>query len=201
MEDNPHIPKDEEIVRRVVAGDINAFEHLVMRYKNLVLTIAAKHVPFDQMDDISQDVFLRAFRSLPTFRGEEGFKSWLSVIAVRTCYDFWREHYKSREFPISSFSDNHQAWLEAALSDQSDQSFLEKGSAKEAREILDRGLDRLSPADRMVLELVHLEGRSVKEAAGLMGLTITTVKVRLFRSRKKLHNILATITKYRRSDV
>jgi len=196
-----HDQKDAEIVRQIIAGDVNAFEHIVDRYQNLVLAIVKKHVPFDHVEDTLQDVFLRTYRSLPTFKSDDGFKPWLSVIAVRTCYDFWREHYKSKELPMSSLSEQHQEWLEATLSDDSSRSFYESGARKEARETLDWALDKLSAAERMVLELVYLEGHSVKEAAHLMGLSTANVKVRLFRSRKKLHEMFAKATKNRRDGV
>jgi RNA polymerase sigma-70 factor, ECF subfamily len=199
--DDVHNPRDAEIVRQIVAGDVNAFERLVDRYQNLVLAIVKKHVPFDQVEDTLQDVFLRTYRSLATFKSDDGFKAWLSVIAVRTCYDYWRDHYKTRELPMSSLSEQHQAWLEATLSDQSSRSFYEKGAEKEAREVLDWALERLSAAERMVLELVYFEGHSVKEAAHLMGLSIANVKVRLFRSRRKLHEMFATAAINRRNEV
>jgi RNA polymerase sigma-70 factor, ECF subfamily len=189
VDDETYTRNDEQIVRQIIDGDVNAFEELVIRYRSLVQAIAAKHVPFDQVEDTMQDVFLRTYRSLPSFRGEGGFKSWLSVIAVRTCYDYWREHYKMQEVPMSMLTDKHQAWLETVMSDQSKQSFYEGNPEREAREVLDWALATLSPADRMVLELVYLEGRSVKEAAALLGWSSANVKVRLFRSRKKLHSL------------
>ncbi len=176
---------DASIVHQVLEGDVNAFEHLMNRYRNLVLAIVKKHVPYDQVEDTAQDVFLRSYRSLPTFKGTS-FGHWLSVIAVRSCYDFWREHYKSRELAMSSLTEEHEAWLNATLFENSSQSFSEAGLQKEAREILDWALDRLSAEDRMVLELVYFEGHSVKEAAELLGWSTANVKVRLFRSRKKL---------------
>lgn len=181
---------DAEIVEQVVAGDVHAFEHLLRKYQNHVVILLKKHLPYDQIEETAQDVFIRAYRSLPTFRGESSFKQWLSTIAVRTCYDFWRKHYKSRELPMSSLTENHQVWLEEAIAAQSSQSFHEQSLQKEAREILDWALDRLSAADRMVLELVYLEGYSLKEAADLLGWSIANVKVRSFRSRKKLHKLL-----------
>lgn len=190
MDNDVSTPGDVEIVRQVVAGDVNAFEHLLEKYQNHVLRILKKRLPYDQIEETAQDVFIRAYQSLPTFRGESGFKQWLSTIAVRTCYDFWRKHYKSRELPVSSLTERHQAWLEGAIADQSSQSFYEKGLQKEAREILDWALNRLSAEERMVLELVYLEGYSVKEAADLLGWSIANVKVRSFRSRKKLHKLL-----------
>jgi RNA polymerase sigma-70 factor (ECF subfamily) len=91
---------------------------------------------------------------------------------------------------MSSLTEEHLVWLEAALSDQSSPSCDEEALRKEAGEILDSALGRLSPGDRMALELVYLEGYSVKEAAGLLGWSTTNVKVRLFRSRKKLRGLL-----------
>ncbi|NIV92359.1 sigma-70 family RNA polymerase sigma factor [candidate division KSB1 bacterium] len=190
MDNDSSTSGDAEIVEQVVAGDVHAFEQLLRKYDNHVLTIIKKHVPYDQIEETAQDVFIRAYKSLPTFRGESSFKQWLSTIAVRTCYDFWRKHYRSRELPMSSLTEKHQVWLEEAMSAQAGQSFHEQSLQKEAREILDWALDRLSVADRMVLELVYLEGYSLKETADLLGWSIANVKVRSFRSRKKMHKLL-----------
>jgi RNA polymerase sigma-70 factor (ECF subfamily) len=189
MENDPPSPSDEEIVRRVLAGEVNAFEYLVRRYQRLVLATVKKHAPFDCVEDIVQDVYLRAYRSLPGFRRTDRFAHWLSVIAVRACYDFWRQRYKSRELPMSSLAEEHVAHLEAAASDEG-APCDEKALQREAREALDWALGKLSAGDRMVLELVYLEGRSVKEAAGLLGWSVANVKVRLFRSRRKLRGLL-----------
>ncbi len=191
MENDSPKPNDAEVVRRVLNGDVNAFEYLVQRYQHLVLATVKKHVPFDHVEDIVQDVYLRAYRSLPGFKKSDRFAHWLSVVAVRACYDFWRERYRSRELPMSSLTEEHLAWVEAALSDQSSASCDEKALQKEAGEILDLALGRLSAGDRMVLELVYLEGHSVKEAAALLGWSTTNVKVRLFRSRKRLRGLLS----------
>lgn len=191
MDNDSPTSGDAEIVEQVVAGDVHAFEHLLRKYQNHVVILLKKHLPYDHIEETAQDVFIRAYRSLPTFRGESSFKQWLSTIAVRTCYDFWRKHYRSRELPMSSLTENHQVWLEEAVSAQSSQSFHEQSLQKEAREILDWALDRLSAADRMVLELVYLEGYSQKEAADLLGWSIAKVKVRSFRARKKLHKLLS----------
>ncbi len=190
MDTDSHSSADNEIVNQVVSGDVNAFERLLKRYQAHVVRIVRKHIPFDKVEEVAQDVFVRAYQSLPTFKGDDGFKQWLSTITIRTCYDFWRKHYRYREIPLSSLSEKHQAWLEEATSNSSSQSFYERDSQKEAREILDWALDRLSPEDRMVLELVYLEGYSIKEAANLLGWSTVKVKVRSFRARKKLHKLL-----------
>ena len=190
MDTDSHSFADTEIVNQVVSGDVNAFERLLKRYQAHVVRIVRKHIPFDKVEEVAQDVFVRTYKSLPTFKGDDGFKQWLSTITIRTCYDFWRKHYRYREIPLSSLSEKHQVWLEEATSNSSSQSFYERDSQKEAREILDWALDRLSPEDRMVLELVYLEGYSIKEAANLLGWSTVNVKVRSFRARKKLHKLI-----------
>jgi len=92
---------------------------------------------------------------------------------------------------MSSLTEEHQEWLERVVSNRSGQSFDDKASQREARELLDWALDRLSPGDRMVLELVYLEGLSGREAADLLGWTVANVKVRSLRARRRLHNLLA----------
>jgi RNA polymerase sigma-70 factor, ECF subfamily len=193
MDNNSCSSSDAEIVRQVATGNTDAFEKVLKKYQRHVLNIIKKHVPYGQIEDIAQDVFIRVYQSLPLpqFEGESGFEHWVSTIAIRTCYDFWRKQYKSREISMSSLSERQQAWLEEALSETSTQSFHRKGLEKEAKEILDWALDRLSAEDRMVLELVYLEGHSVKETARLLGWSIANVKVRSFRSRNKLRQLLS----------
>lgn len=91
---------------------------------------------------------------------------------------------------MSVLSEKHHHWLEEVLSNKSGQSIEETGSQREAKELLDWALGKLSPEDRMVLELVYLEDLSMKEAAGLLGWSVANVKVRSFRSRRKLKKLL-----------
>ncbi len=181
---------DQKVVNRVLSGDVDAFESLLKKYKNDMMKIANKHVPYNQIEEIAQDIFIRAYKSLPTFNQKNGFKQWLSGIAVRTCYDYWRKQYRSRELPMSALTEKHQAWLETVMTDESNCNFEEMGKQKEAKELLDSALDKLSPENRMVIELVYLEGLSGKEAAKLLGWSLANVKIRSFRSRKKLKQIL-----------
>ena len=190
MQNHPSRPSDSEIIHRITDGDINSFEYLLKKYQEHVLRIVKKHIPYNEVEEMAQEVFVRVYQSLPGFKQEGSFRQWLSAIAVRTCYDFWRKRYRSRELPMSDFTDSHQSWLEKALSKQSHTSFHEKAREKEARELLDWALSKLSARDRMIIELVYFEGLSVKEAAGLLGWSVANVKVRSFRSRKKLETIL-----------
>jgi len=186
------ISTDAEIARRIVAGDVNAFEEILKKYQRHVLNIIKKHVPYGYVEDVAQEVFIRVFQSLhrATFEGQNRFEGWISTIAIRTCCDFWRKRYRSRELSMGSLTERQQAWLEGALSEASAQSFRQKGLEEEAREILDWALEKLSAGDRMVVELVHLEGYSAREAGRLLGWSTVNVKVRSFRSRKKLRRLL-----------
>ena len=195
MQNDSLKPSDAEIVRQVVEGNVNAFESLLVRYRDLVLRIVKKHVPNNDVEETTQEVFIRAYQSLPTFKGKSGFGQWVSSIAVRTCYDYWRKAYRSREVPMSSLTEKHQRWLEEVISEESDQLLEEIGSQKEARELLDWALGKLSAEDRTVLELVYFEGLSGKEAADLLGLSVANVKVRSFRSRRKLKKLLEGLMK------
>ncbi|HPD60651.1 MAG TPA: sigma-70 family RNA polymerase sigma factor [Thermodesulfobacteriota bacterium] len=184
------IVDDYDVVRRVIAGEINAFGVLVRKYQGHVLSVVGNHIPYNQAEEVAHDVFVKAYQSLLTFKFKGGFKQWLSAIAVRTCYDFWRKEYRSRETPMSCYSEEEQNIVKRALATQCMQATFQENSRKEASELLNKALDRLSPEDRMVLELVYLEALSIKEAAGLLGWSIANVKIRLFRSRKKLRKIL-----------
>lgn len=186
---------DAAIVQQVIDGNTNAFETLMKRYEQPVLGILKRHLPYNQVEETAQDVFVRAYQSLPGFKQSGSFRHWLSSIAVRTCYDFWRKHYRNREMPLSTLTEAQADWLEKTLSDTSGSTYEELGRQKEAREVLDDALGRLSAEDRMVLELVYLEGLTGKEAAKLLGWSVANVKVRAFRSRKKLEKILTGLAR------
>jgi len=193
MQNHPSRPSDSEIIRRIIDGDVNSFEYLLKKYQDHVLRIVTKHIPYNEVEETAHNVFVRAYQALPGFKEQGSFTQWLSAITVRTCYDFWRKQYRSREFPMSDLSERHRDWLEKTLSSESDLSFSEESRAKEAGELLDWALSKLSAKDRMVLELVYLEGLSVREAADLLALSVSNVKVRSFRSRKKLEKILTAL--------
>lgn len=186
---------DAAIVQQVIDGNTNAFETLMKRYEQPVLGILKRHLPYNQVEETAQDVFVRAYQSLPGFKQSGSFRHWLSSIAVRACYDHWRKHYRNREMPMSTLTEAQADWLEKTLSDTSGNAYEELGRQKEAREVLDEALDRLSAEDRMVLELVYLEGLTGKEAAKLLGWSVANVKVRAFRSRKKLEKILTGLAR------
>lgn len=184
---------DAEIVRQVLDGNVNAFESVILRHRVLLLAILKKHVPENAVEETTQEAFVRAYQSLSTFKGTGDFSQWLSSIAVRTCYDYWRKAYRSQEIPMSALSEKHSEWLEQVIAQRSEEVLGEQEPQMEAREILHWALGKLSAENRMILELVYLEGLSVKEAAELLGWSKANVKVRLFRARMKLEKLLRRV--------
>lgn len=187
--DDDH-PGEVELIRCIRDGDSDRYAEIIRRHQRAVVRIVGRRIPADRVDEIVQDVFVRAYFALAQFSGRMPFERWLAGIAVRTCYDFWRN--KSREeLPVSALTDDHQRWMDHMLAVRSERDFHAQVRKREAVEVLDWALDQLSPENRAVLTLVHLEGRSVKEASELLRWNVVTVKVRAHRARRALRALLS----------
>jgi RNA polymerase sigma-70 factor, ECF subfamily len=162
------VSDDLEIIRRVLHGEIDSFAELIPRYQQHVTKITNRHVPADCVAEGAHDVFVRAYTSLSSFSGQTPFEHWLSGIAIRMCYDFWRAR-RREELPVSALTAEHQAWVDHVLAAESDDQFRAQARRQEVAELLQWALGHLSAENRLVLTLVHLDGYSVREAAGLLG--------------------------------
>jgi RNA polymerase sigma-70 factor (ECF subfamily) len=180
---------DRELLRRIDRGETDRYADLVRRYQGHVVRIVSRRVPADQVEEVVQDVFVRAYLGLSQFSEAVAFDHWLAGIAVRTCYDFWRAR-KHDALPVSALTDEHHRWIENVLAAQSDEQFRDQARRREAAEVLEWALRQLSAEDRAVLTLVHLEGHSVREAAKLLGWSAINVKVRAHRARQALRTLL-----------
>src|SRR5208337_1808339 len=184
---------DDEIIRSILSGNIDEFEILLKRYEEYVFNIISKHLPREMVEEAAHETFIRIYKALPSYRAESPFKYWISKIAVRYCYDFWRERYKAKEIPMASLTDDHSQWVETVTSEQSQKDFEKEELLKESKEVLHWALNKLTAEDRMVITLLYLEELSVKEAADLLGWSVVNVKVRAHRSRNKLRNIITSL--------
>ncbi len=180
---------DGDLVQRVVAGETERFEELMLRHRDHVRRIVGGHIPPDRVAEVAHEVFVKAYIGLGTYRFEEPFPHWLATIAVRTCYDFWRTQ-QAADLPVSTLTAEHQRWIDHVMAAQSDDGFAEQARRQEAGEVLQWALARLSPENRLVVTLVHLDGYSVREAAALLGWSVINVKVRAHRARQLLRTIL-----------
>ena len=124
-----------------------------------------------ELDDICQEVFVRAFRNLGKFRGDAPFAHWLARITVSACYDFLRKERRTRE---------------NVTLDGVDVAIEDNLAPARAREILDLALAGLSADERMVITLLELEEKNVREISSLTGWSESNVKVRAFRARQAL---------------
>ncbi len=198
MADDPSTPRtpsrdESELLRLVRQGDSERFADLIDRYQRHVIRIVGRRVPPDQVEELVHDVFVRAYVNLAQFSGLVSFDHWLAGIAVRTCYDYWRGRARD-DVPVSALTEDHRRWIEQTLSAQSDDQFRRQTEAREAFEVLQWALGRLSPENRVVLTLVHLDGYSVRETADLLGWTVINVKVRAHRARQTLRKLLGQIS-------
>ncbi len=183
---------DAALIASVRQGDVASFEGLVRKYQPKVFGTARRYARREsEVEDIVQEVFLKAFHKLASFRGEAPFEHWLMRLTVRTCYDFLRQHRRNRETAFTDLSDSEDDWLSrfAAAPESAHE------EAEAARVLVQRLLDRLSPPSRLVITLLELEDRSVKEIAALTGWSIPLVKVRAFRARAEMRRLLTRMAR------
>ena len=178
-----------DLVRRIRQGETERFAELIDRYQRHVGRIVGRRVPAERVRELVHEVFVKAYVNLAQFSDKAPFEHWLAGIAVRTCYDFWRERARE-EVPVSALSEEHQRWIEQTMSSQSDRQFRDQTAKQDAAEVLEWALQQLSPENRAVLTLVHLDGYSVREAAQLLGWSLVNVKVRAHRARRALRALL-----------
>ncbi len=183
---------DAELIAAVLSGDVVSFEPLVKKYQPRVFATARRYARREsEVEDIVQEVFLKAFQKLRSFRGDAPFEHWLMRLAVRTCYDFLRAHQRNRELPLTDLSDQEGDWLDRFAASPSEAA----EDAAAARELVERVLAQLSPAARLVITLLEIEDRSVKEIAALTGWSVPVVKIRAFRARAEMRKHLEKLVR------
>ena len=202
--------RDEEkrIIESVIAGNTQDFEKLVLENQNQVYNLALRMVGNEQDAwDISQDAFIKAFRSLDSFRGDSKFSVWLYRLTSNICLDFLRAKKRNNVVSLTGFSPEEDEGTELEIPDErfSPDNLMDK---RELHDALDSALRQLPEDQREILLLREISGLSYEEIAGSLGLEPGTVKSRIFRARKKLcklllqsGNFLSLQTSYRTKGV
>ena len=176
-------PEDQYYIDATIAGDVQAFAALVDRYKHMVYTLAMKIVKHtEEAEEISQDVFLKVFQVLNTFKGDSKFSTWLYKIAYYRSLDYIKK--QKRQLNTSSIDSEIEFHLPSI------EGVLDQFEVQERKQAIKRAIDKLPEADAVVITLHYFEALSLKEIAEVMNMEANTVKVRLFRSRKRLAVIL-----------
>ena len=171
-------------VERVRQRDEDAARALFRHLYPLVARVVRSHLPRrTSQEDLVQTVFMKVFANLDRFSGTVPVEHWVSRIAVTTCLNQLAAEKARPELRWADLSDEQTEALEAVTAGPEE---LEPGRSLAAREIVEKLLKRLAPADRLLLTLLHLEGRSVEEVRQITGWNVPVIKVRAFRARRKL---------------
>lgn len=183
---------DVELIAAVLKGDAASFEPLVQKYSPRIFATARRYARREsEVEDITQEVWLKAFHKLNSFRGDAPFEHWLMRLAVRTCYDFLRAHQRNRESAFTDITEPESDWLDHFVT----QPESAGEDAEAAKQLVSRLLEQLSPPARLIITLLEIEDRSVKEISELTGWSVPLVKVRAFRARAEMKKLLARLSR------
>ncbi|HEX9233524.1 MAG TPA: sigma-70 family RNA polymerase sigma factor [Candidatus Acidoferrum sp.] len=176
---------ERQLVRRAQKGDKVAFETLVQRHQHRVFAVARGILKRQEdVEDIAQQVFVKAYFSLKRFDQRAAFSTWLYKITVNECWDLLR---KRKARPLVYEADFSEEQSRQYTAPEREASKAPDASERMAlREQLENMLSQLDKRDRAMLVLKEVEGFSVEEIAESMGLNANTVKVRLFRARRRI---------------
>ncbi|MSU47110.1 MAG: sigma-70 family RNA polymerase sigma factor [Lacunisphaera sp.] len=172
---------------RVSQRDQTAARLLVEHLYPLVIRIVRSHLPRRVAEeDLAQDIFLKMFTRLEQYQGKVPFPHWVSRIAVTTCIDQLRVQKSRPEFRWADLSESEAEVLDHVLTNERDAT---PGDALAARELVHQLLGQLKPDDRLVIQLLDLEQKTIAEISAATGWNQTLVKVRAFRARRKLQKL------------
>ena len=187
---------DQALVNKCLSGDKTAFEQLVKHHSHRVFRII--HRFFNDrflIEDIAQEVFIKAYTSLETYSQKKPFENWLSKITVHICYRQLQIQKKNRDVLKNGFLPEDLSVLDSFCLAPISSDNLDPEKRALLRDITDRVLKQLSPKEKMVLILTEVEGMSVKEVSEVMGLSQINTKVRNFRARKHAIHILKSLSR------
>ncbi len=177
---------------RVRKRDQIAARELVEHLHPLVIRIARAHLPRRvSEEDLAQEIFLKMFTRLEQYQGNVPFTHWVSRIAVTTCIDHLRAQKRRPEFRWADLSERETQVLDSAITNEND---VGPGDALAAKEIVQKLLGMLKPEDRLVIQYLDLDQKSIAEISALTGWNQTLVKVRAFRARRKLQRLYRELT-------
>jgi len=174
---------DQHYINLIINGDTNAFNVLVERYKDLVFTLSLRMLKNrEEAEEVSQDTFIKVYKSLNKFKGDSKFSTWIYKIAYRTSLDRIKKNKKHlNDIAIDEFTEHQLKTIDNALDN------LEH---KEREQAIQDCIALLPSDDSFLLTLYYFEDQTLEEISKTMGLSSNNIKVKLFRSRKKLASIL-----------
>jgi len=188
--EEPLDPSDDELVTRTKAGDVAAFDHLVVRYSprlyGLVYNMTSNH---EDTNDLLQDVFAKAFRAINGFRQQSAFYTWIHSIAMNMTINFLKKRNRRRGISlddVDSHIENDPDFI--ALTATSDP--LRETNLAELQKKLNESLQKLSHDHRAVVTMFDIQGMPHSEIAKILGISEGTVRSRLFYAHRQLQSYL-----------
>jgi RNA polymerase sigma factor (sigma-70 family) len=173
-------PSDSEIISLVLKGDHNAYALLVERYKSYVFTLTLRFTKNrEDAEEVSQDIFVKAYRSLADFKGTAKFSTWLYTIVNTTCITFLRK----KRLDIRSLDDERTF----EVADSQDSGFRANLVEQKSRQnMVNQAIAMLNPDDAEIITLFYKSEQSLEEISQILGVEVNTAKVRLHRARTRL---------------
>ncbi|HHW86664.1 MAG TPA: sigma-70 family RNA polymerase sigma factor [Chloroflexi bacterium] len=189
IEDHATTPAsgEEQIIARAAAGDLTAFNQLVVAYQNLAYSVAYRTLQDDAAAaDVVQESFIKAYRGIAAFQGGS-FKSWIIRIVANTCYDLLRSRQRKLTDSLDDLADNDD--YAPHLIDPADtpQAHVER---MELSALIERSFQALPPDQRLVLTLCDVHGYAYDEIAEMTGAPMGTIKSRINRARARVRDYL-----------
>jgi RNA polymerase sigma-70 factor (ECF subfamily) len=171
---------DNELITLVLKGDQQAYKVLVDRYQSYIFTLAYRLMQSrEDAEEVAQDVFVKAYRSLADFKGGSKFSTWLYTIAHNTSITYLRKK-KQKILAI----DDEATFTQ--LENQESDFKANQVEDKSKKAMVNRAIEMLAPDDAQIITLFYKGDQSLDEIATVMGMETNTIKVRLFRARQKL---------------
>ena len=173
-------PSDTDIISQVLQGDRNAYALLVERYKSYVYTLTIRFTKSrEDAEEVSQDIFVKAYRALADFKGTAKFSTWLYTIVNTTCITFLRK----KRLNIQSLDDERTF----EIADSQDSGFRANQVEQKSRQnMVNEAIAMLNPDDAEIITLFYKNEQSLEEIGQILGLEANTAKVRLHRARARL---------------
>ncbi|AOW21853.1 RNA polymerase sigma factor [Urechidicola croceus] len=173
---------DSYYIEQTLKGNTNSFSFLVEKYQNMVFALSLKMLKHrEESEEVAQDTFIKAYKSLSKFQGDSKFSTWLYRITYNTCLDRIKKNVKyNSSVEINEITINEIKEVE---------NIFEGIEREERSEIVKKCLDLLAEEERIIIHLFYFEEQNLKEISSITSLTESNIKVKLFRARKKLFSI------------
>ena len=170
---------ETDLIRRVLDGEPRAFSVLIKRYQRPVHVLIRQIIPgMEDAEELTQDVFVKAFKSLGSFRGGSSLSTWLYRIAYNTAISFTRK----RKLLYPDFDER----VLNNIPDETVDELLDRENDEELMRRMEAAVGKLNPEDKALISLYYTQGKSVSEISAITALTPENVKVKLYRARKKI---------------